>query len=219
VLGAVLGVGVWLNRRHVRMPSTDKTKTSSSPWLCTAEIALVAVHVVMLVLWNFGPVLLDEQSPLRQPLRQFAFVADLAVPMGLVPVLAILIGRWAPYLVALPVVVIPIAGKTYLQLVIKEEIATPDFGQVFFLEVPILLALVVAIWLGVRCYESAWNFAQKGLITALWIFFALNWEFFHEPWPWQEWTRRTPNGVIFSCCAVALTVAAPFPMHRGKERR
>jgi hypothetical protein len=208
VFGAVLGTGVWLNRRNIRLPNFTGT---ISPGRTVAEITLVVAHVAMVVLWNFGDDLLDEKSNLRLSLGAFGHVADLAVTMGILPVIAIAIGRWAPYLIALPVVLIPIAGKTFRQLAIEEEKVGIEFGMIAYLEIPILIALGIAIWLAIRRTESGAMFARKGLLAATWILFALNHAFFHSPWPWKPWTARTPNEIIFLICALALSTLALWP--------
>jgi hypothetical protein len=38
------------------------------------------------------------------------------------------------------------------------------------------------------------------------MYFGLNYAFFQFPWPWNTWTTRTPNALIFAVCAVGLTV-------------
>jgi len=41
-----------------------------------------------------------------------------------------------------------------------------------------------------------------------WLYFGLNYAFFHYPWPWATWTARTPNALVFTACAISLTLAA-----------
>jgi hypothetical protein len=45
------------------------------------------------------------------------------------------------------------------------------------------------------------------LLLATWTYFALNFAFFRFPWPWSDWTARTPNAMVFFFCAVGLTAA------------
>ena len=217
VFGAVLGLGVWLNRQRIRFPEAQPVR--GSPGRSSVEWSLVVVHIALVVLWNFGADLIDERSEYRPALRTFAQVADLAVTMGILPVIAIFAGRWAPYLFALPAVIVPIAGKTYRQLVVREEWVEPAFGFFFYLVLPLALTIAVALWGAVRREERGWAFAQKGLIAGTWTVLLLNWEFFHRPWPWQEWTGRTPNGLIFFYCAVALSVAALWNREQGEPTK
>ena len=67
-------------------------------------------------------------------------------PMILLPALCVAGGRWSAYMVALPIVIIPIAGKTYRQLYLGENAAV-DTGTAMFLYVgwPLLVAFAVAI--------------------------------------------------------------------------
>ncbi len=64
------------------------------------------------------------------------------------------------------------------------------------------------IMIGAGYALAASAFSGIGLVLSTWIYFCLNYAFFHFPWPWAEWTGRTPNGVIFTVCAVGLTLAA-----------
>ena len=41
------------------------------------------------------------------------------------------------------------------------------------------------------------------------------WNLNNFPWPWETWTGRTPNGLIFTVCAIGLTVLA-LTVHRGE---
>lgn len=76
--------------------------------------------------------------------------------------------------------------------------------------IPLGLALAVALQLvrRGRAGQPAVRFAATGLLLTTWLYFSLNFAFFRWPWPWAEWTKRTPNALIFAVCAVGLTVAA-----------
>ena len=56
--------------------------------------------------------------------------------------------------------------------------------------------------------DSAGPFLARGLLVATWSYFLLNFAFFRFPWPWERWTNRTPNAVIFTTCALVLTLFA-----------
>ena len=57
--------------------------------------------------------------------------------------------------------------------------------------------------------------ARIGLPVAVWLYFGLNFAFFRIPWPWKEWTGRTPSGIIFFVCA-----ACPLGgRHLAQQRR
>ena len=46
------------------------------------------------------------------------------------------------------------------------------------------------------------------LVTMAWLYFGLNLAFFRFPWPWAEWTARTPNALVFLACAIVVTLLA-----------
>ena len=101
VFGAILAWGLWLNHGLIKTEHEEENveMTPGNEWL------LVLVHVAALITWNF----------LSYPaLDQFA---DHAITMGLLPIFGIVAGRYWPYLVTLPIVMLPIAGKTIRHLV------------------------------------------------------------------------------------------------------
>jgi hypothetical protein len=51
----------------------------------------------------------------------------------------------------------------------------------------------------------ALEFARTALLINTWTYFSLNFAFARYPWPWQPWTPRTPNAIIFFVCAIGLT--------------
>jgi hypothetical protein len=119
-------------------------------------------------------------------------------------------GRYWPYLYALPIVAVPIAGKTLRELAYKSTDVATMTGWITFLVVPLAVAMTAALWLahmGKRGQTSR-QFASTGLVVATWLYFGLNFAFFRVPWPWNDWTGRTPSGIIFLICSVSLTLAA-----------
>ncbi len=101
IFGAILAFGLWLNRGLIRTEPEENgvEMTASNEWL------LVLVHVSALLTWNF----------LSYPaLDQFA---DHAITMGLLPIFGVVAGRYWPFLLTLPIVILPIAGKTIRHLV------------------------------------------------------------------------------------------------------
>ena len=163
------------------------------------ELLLLAIHVRLLVAWNFDSIpMLDV-------------VADLAIPMILLPAICVVGGRYTPYIVALPVMLTPIAGKTFKAMCMGEVPSTPwQVGLDLYLIGPLLVALAVALFLvwHTRHREAANWFAPMALFFAVWLVFYLNDVFFESPWIWQDWTSRTANGFLFFVCAVFLSIAA-----------
>jgi hypothetical protein len=103
----------------------------------------------------------------------------------------------------------PIAGKTLRQLSYSEDYTPVGMGWALYVVLPIAVCTVVALLLARNANEhTGRQFARWSLLVATWTYFGLNFAFFHLPWPWTEWTARTPNGIIYTICALALTVAA-----------
>ena len=93
------------------------------------------------------------------------------------------------------------------QLVFREEGLPPIPGTLVYLVIPLGLAIAAAMWF-IRVQnrgELAERFLRPLLLLGTWLFFGLNFAFFHFPWPWQEWTQRTPNAMVFTICALGLT--------------
>ena len=56
--------------------------------------------------------------------------------------------------------------------------------------------------------EDSSTFLRIALLLSTWTYFLLNYAFFRFPFPWSEWTGRTPNGIIFTVYAAGLTLLA-----------
>jgi hypothetical protein len=233
VFGAVLALGVWRNRHLFAEPRTTagavcaSTSTATAPdsdmarerancvgsfsaalhdrLTLPAEWFLASVHIAALTAWQFGSY------------RQFDVFADLALTMIILPMLAVAGGRVWPYLMILPTVALPIAGKTFRQLALRETFVSWESGAVVYVVLPLLVSTGVALWLCVTRDRSASSLpmSRTSLLVSTWLYFGLNFAFFRFPWPWREWTGRTPNGLIFAVCAVSLTLAAWY--YRGVE--
>lgn len=194
VMGATLGLGLWLNRRRIAT-LTDPTPAVLAP---AAEIPLLIVYVTLLLLGEFARV------PILGP------VADLGLAMGVVPLVCIAAGRLWPFFLALPVTLLPIAGKTIRRLVYEEKAVSVWSGWIFYCVLPLIAATAMA-WYFARPAAAAGqarNYLRSSLLLCAWLYFILNFAFFRWPWPWLEWTYRTPNGIIYAICATGLTLAA-----------
>jgi len=192
IMGATLGLGLWLNRNRIRpVAVTDYIPAE-------VEAILLAIHLPLLLAVEF------------MALPAVDALYDLGLIMGIIPIVAVTRGRWWPYLAMLPVTLLPIAGKTVRQLVIREEAINPVLGWAIYLIVPLLVVTAAAFWFArqAEAGQSARAFTRRALILCTWVYFLLNFAFFHFPWPWLEWTGRTPNGIIFTICAFGLTVLA-----------
>lgn len=230
VFGAILALGVWLNRRLIKTEAEEEPveMSTGNEWL------LITVHVAALLAWNF-------QS--YASLDQFA---DHAITMGLIPIVGIISGRFWPYLVCLPIVMLPIAGKTIKHLVYDHPqieqllsvltrplLLIPDngiawrdsittfitgnpnnlkaLGWAVYGIIPVGLALVLALILlrQGRRGQTGRSFARWALLLSVWTYFCLNFGFFEFAWPWaplDEWTGRTPNAILFTISLVGITL-------------
>lgn len=211
VFGAILALGMWLNRRLIHLQHHEGQIVLP----LSAEWVLLLIHLLAVTAWNFG---------------EFFYLdifANVALTMIIIPMIAVLGGRLWPYFVTLPVVAAPIAGKTFRAL--TSELRNADQAmaeQTMALGAPlaayVLLPLIIT--LGAALYfarestqpRSAGRYLRWALLICSWLYFWLNYAFFEFPWPWRQWTGRTPSGIIFSVCLLGLTAAALLVGARDK---
>jgi hypothetical protein len=194
VFGAVLALGVWLNRSRIALPR-EPVPVRLAPWV---EVAMAVAQAGLLLSAEFL-----STAP-------FDPVLDTAIPMAVLPILAVTAGRYWPYLLALPLVALPIAGKTLRQLGYVESQLPLAVAWVLYAVLPLILTTIAAGWFARRSdqADSARRFTRWCLLGCTWLYFGLNYAFFRFPWPWAEWTIRTPNALVFTFCACGLTWAA-----------
>ena len=190
VFGCVLALGLWYNRHHIATNNFNEQITLGFK----TELGLIIVHIVALATWNF------------MSFSTFDWFADRALTMGFIPILAILGGRIWPYFVCLPITAIPIAGKTLRQLAYRTDDISILFGWVIYFIIPVAFATWFAIKLIQRTDKklNGYFFIRWTLVINTIFYFTLNWAFFRFPWPWSDWTGRTPSGIIFIICAAGL---------------
>lgn len=199
IMGAVLGLGLWTLRHRIAIGRTTAAPSPPPPPLpLPIEIVLLAVHVSLLVAVEFLSIPTVDR------------LYDFGLGLGFIPVIAVARGRWWPMAVLFPITVIPIAGKTYVNLVTEAHALPPAAGALLYLILPIALGLAAAVRLGIRVRDGrpAGDVVGPALLIATWLYFGLNFAFFRFPWPWAGWTSRTPNGIIYTVCALALTALA-----------
>jgi hypothetical protein len=203
IFGCVMALGLWCNRHHIATNSSSEQIALGYK----TELSLMVVHIVALAAWNF------------MSFSTFDWFADRALTMGLIPILAILGGRIWPYFVCLPITALPIAGKTLRQLAYRNNDISLLFGWLIYFMVP----LILVTWFAIRLIHRADKklngdvFCRWTLIVCTILYFALNWAFFRFPWPWSDWTGRTPSGIIFIICAAGiLLLTFYFENRRGR---
>jgi hypothetical protein len=191
VMGGALGLGLWLNRKRIGPADAEE----ATPSWELAEWLFIALHAYLLTASEF----LDR--PVASGLYGFGLI------LGIVPIVASTRGRWWPYFLILPLTLLVIAGKTVRQLVYKEESISPEAGWFWYLIFPMAIMTTFALWYAIRNRRgrSTPHFSAVALLLCVWTYFLLNYAFFHFPWPWAEWTYRTPNGIIFTIYAFGLT--------------
>jgi hypothetical protein len=131
--------------------------------------------------------------------------------LGALPLVGVMAGRLWPYLMVLPLALVPIAGKTLRNLSYEHAEWTPQLGWIVLVILPLAVACEVALALTRRFQAKpradATRCAQWGLATSTVLFTGLNFAFFRFPWPWEEWTGRTPSGLLLGICAAGLLLA------------
>ncbi|MBT5927338.1 MAG: hypothetical protein HOH33_12030 [Verrucomicrobia bacterium] len=200
LFGAILALGLWANRHLIKAPHPESGKSEINTSL---EWALLVIYLLALASWSF----------ISFPaLDQFA---DLAITMGMLPFIAASAGRFWPFWVCLPVTLLPIAGKSVRYLVHESKLLDWPIGWVSCLIIPLTIAFFVSLYWAERprLLSNGRMFCRSLLALTAWIYFLLNFAFFHFPWPWadfNEWTARTPNNLIFLICLLGLTLGAIF---------
>jgi len=194
IFGAILASGLWLNR-HRMSSGASHDDVMISPFV---ELPLLAVYMVPLFAAEF------------LGWGNLSIFGAKTIIIAAVPLMGILGGRFSPYLVALPIVATPIAGKTLRELCYKNEEFSLLLGWAVFFVLPLSSLLWRAISLVKRGQrgERSRTFAREGLLLATWFYFGLNFAFFRFPWPWKPWTSRTPSAIIFIVYALSLNAAA-----------
>jgi hypothetical protein len=195
IAGAGLGLGVWLHRKHLTPSHNDETEIKPA-----AEAVLVLTYASLVAIWDF----VDFQ-PLDRLAEQSLF-------MGLLPLALIVGGRYSPYLIALPIVALPICGKTVRELTYYHAEVSPNVSLGVFFALPMLVLLAASMALARRGKRGAsgQSFSRWALLATAWIYYALNFAFFRWPWPWRGATTRTPSTIVFFVCLVLLTLACIF---------
>jgi len=201
-LGATLGLGLWIHRTRIAFPSADDGPELPVP----VEWALLAIHVSLLVAVEFFDVPFVDR------------LYDFGPALGLIPVVAVAGGRWWPWLLMLPVTLLPIAGKTLRNLAYEQHRVGLELGWTLSVACPLAAATLAAVWLARRDPRaSAGCWTGPMLLGCTWLYFGLNFAFFQFPWPWKDWTMRTPNALVFLMCALGLSAAVVSARRRSRR--
>ncbi|MCP4643913.1 MAG: hypothetical protein GY851_25950 [bacterium] len=193
VMGGVLGLGLWLNRKKIDVtPDAD-----DRPMPYWGEGVLLAMHLFLLIAMSFvGGYWPDA-------------IYDFGMMMGLIPLVACIRGRFWPYLQVLPITLLPIAGKTLQACGLGEQTHTePGVAWPVYFIVPMAAATAFAIWAGLKTAlgDGHRTFVRDALLFTAWMYFWLNQAFFSFPWPYIGGGGRVDDGLIFTVCALGLTI-------------
>lgn len=191
---------MWMNRDLIKVRSLSPPIQSS----VTVGVILI-LHVTLLSLSDFAGV------PWVDALYGVGFC------MGAIPLAACVTSRWWPFLIPMPIVLLPVAGKTVRELVYRESATSPIPGWLLYFVLPMVAAGLICVALK-RLSDNGADGRRLGawtLMAGSWSFFLLNFAFFRfpwpwQPWPWQPWTGRTPSGLIYITCITTLTLSAAW---------
>lgn len=197
VLGFVLGLGLWFNRKHISGSNTSNHFTMKPD----VEWILILIYAVMLFLWSV---------PRHDSVD---WVGDYPFGMGLIPLVGILGGRFWPYLFSLPLVAVSIAGITY-KITDKVHPYTDRF-LLFILPLAVMTIVALIFERRGRQGQSGRTFARYGLILAVVVYFSLNFVFFGYPWATLPNGGRHTNNWIFLRCSELLIFASLLLHRRG----
>lgn len=202
VMGAVLGWGFWHNRDLIA-PASSRPLAGQPPLPGWAAWALLLLHVTLLV---------GEQFTEVRWMNEFY---DFGLILGFLPVVCVAGSRgWCYWM--LPITLLPIAGKTLRELVYSQHTLSMPVGWMVYFVVPMSAIIGLSVWLQRRGRSRAAAGESFGplLLVTSWLIFGLNFGFFRFPWPWETWTARTPNAVVFTVCLAGLTWVA---LRRGRS--
>ena len=203
-MGATLALGLWLSRHRINAGVAPNDPPPATPHLNTpAEWVLLATHLVLLV----GVEFVDSPA--------FNRIYDFGLMLGFIPILGTTAGRFWPWLIVTVITLIPIAGKTYRNLIVEDATLGPVPGGILYLGLPLLIAGFMFFRL--RRHHAAGDTTRwlaEALLFNTAIYFLLNNAFFRFPWPWQTWTARTPNALVYTACTTLLVLAATRILRR-----
>ncbi len=200
VLGFGMGVGLWLNRRLIAPLDTDAPTEPDAPSIPSAVEWLVAIVYILAL------VRMDLQF------------TDPVLAVGALPLVFILGGRYFPYLLALPLLAIPIAGKT---LRARGDLDNPETTFLlaakaweYYFVFPVLIMLAAAIFFARRGQKGqpGVTFTRWALILSAAVYFRLNFEFWGRPEP-EHWSG--PGWIFVFATGVLILAALTIHRRRG----
>ena len=161
------------------------TKALSPVWV----YVLAGIHVCLLYVWTFCS------------FPWFDAVADLGIPMTVLPLLLIVTGgiRGAA-IVALPLTALPIAAKTFVELCVESNRVPKTSGFAWLVIIPLAMTIGAVS----TRQKLSQPLLATGLMVATLVYYGLNFAFFDFPWPWLAPTGRSHSALLFAVDVVVL---------------
>jgi hypothetical protein len=212
IFGATLAIGLWFNRRLIVADRVVPEIEMGS----TTETALLVLHTILL--------LTSEFLRMPEPANIISQYTNYGLFMCVIPMIGVVGGRLWPSMLLLPVVAAPICGKQMRALVYD---ASPQYsisvGWMLFVMIPMGVFLVVTSLLISRneAKPSDRSYCWVALVVSIGLYLTFNTYFFEFAWPWNEWTIRTPNQILFLSFGfiVALATAYQTRSRIGRDER
>ncbi|MCA9099285.1 MAG: hypothetical protein KDA36_12905, partial [Planctomycetaceae bacterium] len=128
VAGLALGIGLWCNRRAIAQDDEGEVSLSTE-----AEGWLIGSYTYLLCMsWYFGDTI-------------FVLIQYHGLLMGILPMIAIVGGRYSALLYTFPVIAIPITFKTFLAICGSAEFEAKSIGLIAIVTVPLALLTAIAL--------------------------------------------------------------------------
>ena len=216
IWGAILALGVYLNRHLIEVGRSDD-ELVSIPY--PLEIILCAAHIGLVILGEFHLIPIEQNLDDGIPQVTASNIVPIAgyvyteygLILAAIPLICIVGGRLWPYLMLMTVVAVPICGKTLNALCTQEGSKySMREGWIWFVGIPLAVCFAVGVGLILRSQarQSGGRAAAVALMFTTLLYFGLNTVFFDFAWPWLEWTSRTPNQTVFMISSACLVIAA-----------
>lgn len=205
IAGFCIALGSWLNRRRIAQGGAVNDVTLSP----SAEGWLIGSYVYVLSVGTYF-----ENSV-------FGLVHEHGLLLGLLPMIAVVGGRWAPFLYVLPIVALSIIMKTYLARFRDADYVGASLGLVFLVSIPLTLLIWLAFYFARRSQTNwkARSFAGIGLALTATLYFWLNFTFFSFPWDWfTDWRgilAQRHSGSVYVVGWLALSLAGLLYQRRS----
>lgn len=196
--GALIGWGAW--RERAALVSSPDVGSLRLPW----EVAFVVMHATILMAARFVP-----ESPSGGMLAAYASSGLVA---GALPLACTLLGRRSPWLMLLPLALMPMAGLAIRHVVYESLSLSADLGWLLLAAIPLGTTTAGAAWAMSHDEEHVGARAGVPLGVALGISvvtsFVLAAAMLDFAWPWSKPTPRTPTLTLLAVLAAMLVITA-----------